>query len=544
MSSTSGSPARRCRRVLTTALAGAAALATAVSLPATTKAHSFLSMPLPISRLHGCRMGSSTLSGNGPQAGRLGRCPGPCPNSQFRPDTSPGNPAAVYRRGSKYEVRWTRNNHEGGILRWAMVPVSEMWDMGSHQRNAFHWSCWNINRFKCGVMDAHRDCYYDQTDVAYRDRLRIPDNLPDGDYVLGWTWYGGGAGPPGKQAIFGDYYDCSYVRVEGGNPLADKHDPTFSGDATGTCLATVNRPGICKREPCVPLPYVERRVPVEFEGGRRPAPIYASNFPYVATQYRYDYDYSVALQSSFTEMAVKPAGSSVRLYDIRLVDIHSQEIKWFVDLTKPIKLGYDAKLTIMAQVTGPVLKVEWFINSRKVHEDASAPFSSSGDFRGYYYELKHEKLNRRMFITARAIGASGHEDYHSVDMVFIMDGDVPPQFIGNARRMALPEAARAARLAAGKFVHGRPPMAAAAGALATAGRTVDANANATAAAVAPAAKAVARPAEAPAPSAVHATAAAPPDAMVRTAERAHASDRPAMAAPKGTRPKIAASPAA
>ncbi|GAB0489636.1 hypothetical protein MMPV_000861 [Pyropia vietnamensis] len=429
-----------------------------VAAPTPVAAHSFLTVPLPISRLDGCRVGGV--------GGTTGNCPGPCPNSAFRSDTSSKNPAAVYRRGSTYEVRWTRNNHEGGIIRWAMVPVSEMWDMASHERNAFHWSCWNINRFSCNAMERHRDCYFDRDNLAFRDYLRIPDNLPDGDYVLGWTWYGGGEGPVGKQAMFGDYYDCSYVRVEGGNTLTEAHYPTFSGDSTGTCLSTVNRPGICKTEPCVPLPYVQRRVPVEFEGGRKPPPIYSTNFPNVATQYRYDYDYSVQTQSGFSEAAIKPAGSSVRVVNLRLVDIRTNKILWYTDLTKPIQLGYDAKLSILAEVTGPVAHVEWFINSRRTHIDSNSPFSIAGDFRGRFYELVHAKTNRRMFITARAVGRAGDEDYLSADLFFFKDGGVPSQYIGNSGRMvaASPrradDVARAARLAAGKFVRGHPPATA------------------------------------------------------------------------------------
>lgn len=346
-----------------------------------------------------------------------------------------------------------------------MVPVSEMWDYKSHERNAFHWSCWNINRFTCGTMDRQRDCYFDRSQQAFRDDLRIPDNLPDGDYILGWAWYGGGEGPVGKQAIFGDYYDCSFVRVEGGNTLTQKHYPTFTGDSGGRCMATVNRLGICKREPCAPMPYVARRVPAEFEGGRRPAPIYASNFPNVATQYRYDYDYSVYSQGTFTEAAVKPAGSSVRVFDLRLVDTHTNTILWNADLTKPIKFGRDAKLSIMAEVRGPAKQVQWYINSRQTHTDSGSPFSIAGDFRGRFYELIHAKTNRRMFITARAIGASGNEDYLSMDVVFVRDDKVPPRYIGTSSRRQAPAAALppATRAVGAPAAAARPLAAAAAG---------------------------------------------------------------------------------
>jgi len=410
MSSSSGSPARRCRRVLSTALAGAAALAAAVSLPAPTEAHSFLSMPVPMSRMHGCRMGTSTLSGNGPQAGRLGRCPGPCPNSDFRPDTSPGNPAAVYRRGGRYQVRWTRNNHEGGFTRWALVPINQMNNKAAHQKFAFHWSCWNINRFTCSRMDHQRDCQYDRNNKAFKDHIRIPANLPNGDYVLGWSWYGGGR--TGGRAHFGDYFDCSYVRVEGGKPLQEKHIPTFAGRG---CHATVNRPGVCKSEPCRPLRKVTFKRPAEFDG-RTPPPIYASSFG--APSDNFKFDVSAISQSVFTEPKVR-VSPKVRVTGLRVANIRNRVARYDITFKRTVLVGSKVGVTLVAQTSGHVKKIEWFVNGLKVFTDRKAPFTIAGDRGWQYYKWEHPLFERRLRVTAKATGYSGFRNWLSREVVFV-----------------------------------------------------------------------------------------------------------------------------
>lgn len=412
--------------MLAAALATAATLAAvATTFPAPTTAHSFLSVPLPIARLHGCRLGSSTLSGNGPQAGRLGKCPGPCPNSHLRPDTNPSNPAAVYRRGGVYEVRWTRNNHEGGFVRWALVPLWAMNSKAAHEKFAFHWSCWSINRFYCSPMDRQRDCQYDRANQAFRDYLRIPANLPNGDYVLGWSWYGGGR--PGGSAHFGDYFDCSYVRVEGGRGLQPQHQPTFSGSG---CFATVNKPGVCTNEPCRPARHVLFRRPFEFDS-RTPPPINASAFGTPSSTFKYDV--SKKSQSSFSELkeAIAP---KVRITSIRVANVKNRVLRYDVTWKRPVLVGSRLKISVAAVTTGPVRRVEWFVNGRAVFTDNKAPYTIAGDRVWQFYAWNHPLFQRRLRVTAKATGWGGSKNWLSRDLVFIRATN--DYYLGNWKPLA------------------------------------------------------------------------------------------------------------
>lgn len=404
-----GMTPRRCRVLTATIVTAATLAAVATTLPTPAVGHSFMSVPLPMSRMHGCRLGSSTLSGNGPQSGRLGKCPGPCPNSDFRPESNPSNPAAVYRRGSTYEVRWTRNNHEGGFVRWALVPVAQKDNKHAHEKFAFHWSCWNINRFQCSPMERQRDCQYDRNNHAFRDYLRIPANLPNGDYVLGWSWYGGGR--KGGRSHFGDYFDCSYVRVEGGRNLEPMHVPTLAGRG---CWATVNRPGICKSEPCWPLRKVTFKRPAEFDG-RVPPPIYASSFGAPSSVIKFDM--SVPSQSFFSEPKV-PMGPKIRVTALRVTNVKNRVVRRDIEWSRPVLVGSKVDVTLVAETAGKVRKVQWFVNGRAVYTDRKPPFTIAGDRVWEFYKWAHPIFKRRLRVTAKATGFGGTKSWLGEDLVF------------------------------------------------------------------------------------------------------------------------------
>lgn len=410
-------PARRPRlRLLVTALLIAVAAATSVAHHAA--AHSFLTVPLPMSLMAGCRIGGS---GSGAV---LSHCGGPCPNGGYRADSSAANPAAVYRRGGRYEMRWSRNNHEGGFVRWALVPVDKRYDRAAHERYAFHWSCWSINRFKCDSMSKHRDCDFDRNGEGFRDWVTIPAVFPDGDYVLGWTWYGGGQGDIGH---FGDYYDCSFVRVEGGASQVGEHTPTFSG---GSCLSTVDRLGICWREPCAPMRKVRQRVPMEFAGGAMPPPIRSSSLP--APLGGPKYALLSSGQSAFSETVAGLRQTPMRVSYLRLINTHTKEVLPFVPLgSKRIILGPGAKFSLYAETTGDVRSVQWFVNGVTKFMDTTRPFTSAGDDHlGNYYPWQYPVFNRRVYVSVRAQGPYGEQDWLSLDMQFKQDYSQPRHYVG------------------------------------------------------------------------------------------------------------------
>lgn len=260
-----------------------AALLMAVVLPPPppAAAHSYLTYPRSMSRMQGCRIG-------GHEDLWVRYCPGPCPNVDIDPETSPSKPAAVWARGGRYSVTYARNNHEGGFVRWALVPVSQMHNKWAHHQAAFMHSCWVSDRHECnGEVERARDCAVDRQNSAFRQTVTVPDVYPDGDYVLSWVWYGGGL-----HGQFGDYFDCSYIRISGGNEVAEAYQATFQSGinttiaSTAGCLASVDRIGACPYEARgLQCGKAEVRLPKGFRGGRdEPTVIYSA--PLVEIQKR------------------------------------------------------------------------------------------------------------------------------------------------------------------------------------------------------------------------------------------------------------------
>lgn len=213
-----------------------------------------------------CRVG-------GPRHAPNNNCPGPCIDTSKKSWRDASGRPTVYRRGQTVPLVWARNGHTGGFVRFSLVPRSSRMSKGAHNRMAFRYAC-----FESGVHKCREDrCGTDRNGNAYRTMAQIPTTHPDGEYVLGFAWYGG---TTANRYGFGDYYSCANVIIRGG-PMTSKYTPKFiPGEGTGgkkTCSSATKRLGECAREPC--RKHYERDViPLEFSNGRRPKPILASWF--------------------------------------------------------------------------------------------------------------------------------------------------------------------------------------------------------------------------------------------------------------------------
>lgn len=236
-----------------------------------------------------CRMGGE------PQF-FVDHCPGPCDLSYINDNLanfdSASNPAATYARGQKVIIKYSRNNHgPGGMIRFTLVPVAEMMDPDAHSRNAFHYTCWGANPVVANPKETEFDRFgfsvagvdglqHDQPKAYYKTEIVIPMVVGDGDYILGWLWFGGTGSTiksnkpqkPSTHGYFSDYHSCSFVRIENG-PTAKRHVPTFNNDMSQFseqgCMSMNDAPGICVWEPCL----VEGRYqkPAVFKNGNPPA---------------------------------------------------------------------------------------------------------------------------------------------------------------------------------------------------------------------------------------------------------------------------------
>ncbi|KAI0559558.1 lysophospholipase [Gracilaria domingensis] len=355
-----------------------------------------------MSTLDGCRIGGT--------GGFIGNCPGPCPNYNLAADADPSNPTVIFQRGGYHKVVWSRNNHEGGFVRWTLVPLNKKDSKDWHSKMAFHYNCWNVGRFNCNDFDFHRDCNYDRQNEAYAKMLYIPPVFPDGDYVLGWTWYGGGVG----FGHFGDYYDCAYVRVSGGEQVRDSYVPEFSAGGGSEyedgCEATVDDLGICWKEPCLPMRKTEKRVPAPFKGGKTPEPIL----------------------SAWYGEGTSANPPSVSLSRILLVDAKQDRIL-DVDLNEIILLHGSDEISLMAETNGDVEYVEWYTNGKVNGKDYSIPYTVAGDDHSDdIYPWMHPLFNRRMRVSVKIAGKDGSFSWGSVELRFKEGGPGAAHFPGQS----------------------------------------------------------------------------------------------------------------
>lgn len=219
-----------------------------------------------------CSVGGLLDSGNN---GSIRTCGGPCDAGfgAFLQSSSPSNPAGMYRRGERVTIKYARNGvGPGGFIRLTLVPLDHMMDKAAHAANAFHYSCFGANPTAATRRDIRTDqfgfniagedgTFHNGPVMIYETHTTIPTVLPDGDYVLGWAWYGGIGGTleenqpenPARSGFFGDYWSCSFVRIRGG-PLRSRYNPLFINDMKDVwpngCYAASNRLGDCAIEPC------------------------------------------------------------------------------------------------------------------------------------------------------------------------------------------------------------------------------------------------------------------------------------------------------
>lgn len=245
-------------RHLATVAGVAAGVAAAVAVGVA--GHSSLTLPTPFSYDVFCKTESAQ------------NCPGPCPVRDLK--ASP--PVQTWARGQTVPLRWFRNNHEGGFVRWALVTPDKVNDQAAHNAGAFAYGCYSVGRYTCTAAEKATHCGADNTGSGHRIEAQVPTHLPDGEYVLGWVWYGGFNHP---NIEFSDYVDCARVRIAGGVPQTSSYQPVLlpGSDAApeGSCEATRNSISQCRNDRCPGRP-VSVMVPAEFAGGAKPPPIPAS----------------------------------------------------------------------------------------------------------------------------------------------------------------------------------------------------------------------------------------------------------------------------
>lgn len=261
--------------------------------------HSYMTTPQSISG-GVCRLGGER------KYGPYGTCAGPCDmrgiNSGRVHFGSPDNPAATYYRGQKTRITYPRNNHRpGGFVRLTLVRPQDMMDKAAHERGAFWYGCWGahvqvasknqlgVDKFGFDMVGSDGQLHNLPISFYYND-VTIPEVVPDGNYILGWAWYGGMNGDgkmtknepmqPGEFGYFTEYWACAFVRIKGGAQLSARYSPRFVNElpqfSANGCKASVDALGVCTYEPCRSRGYFQ--VPKPFKGGKKPADLTPDTF--------------------------------------------------------------------------------------------------------------------------------------------------------------------------------------------------------------------------------------------------------------------------
>lgn len=159
-------------------------------------------------------------------------------------NNSVSDPAEQYQRGQSARIRYVKNNHNGGFMRLTIVPVSDLFSRDAHNSLAFYYTCWDSHQVDC--VGGFADCGSDGKGESFETTVTIPTCFPDGNYVMGYVWYGG-LNRGGTSGMFGDYFHCSHIKISGG-PLEEKCEAVYKNGNTGNsvrgneCLTHIDEP--------------------------------------------------------------------------------------------------------------------------------------------------------------------------------------------------------------------------------------------------------------------------------------------------------------
>lgn len=241
------------------------------------EAHTFLTEPPPYDdryQTKKCELQKNFEGGRG-------TCDQGCPTYPLSHTRYTENdPIRTWQRGMTYPMKWARNNHHGGFISIAILPIADMMNKEKQKRYSFYQGCWEQKRVRCRGGEA---CGTDN-EIFERD-ITIPNVMPDGIYAFTFTWFGG-LHFKKDFGKFPDYHSCAFIRIEGGNlDTTEGFQPFFdSGDegnqaVSGRCHAAVDEPGICPITGCAgPRWPVQITVPKAFQGNQSPAKIMYSDF--------------------------------------------------------------------------------------------------------------------------------------------------------------------------------------------------------------------------------------------------------------------------
>jgi hypothetical protein len=147
------------------------------------------------------------------------------------PTKKKGN-VTSFRAGEEIDVRYWRNNHIGGFIRWSLAPSGDE-SHAAFDKHAFFYTCRESGPDCTPKKNADRPITGDSSPsntISCGDTITLPDWLPAGDYVLQWTWFGVGHSNGNLGWAEPQFRSCADIKLmTAGTKAAAPKCPTFVG---------------------------------------------------------------------------------------------------------------------------------------------------------------------------------------------------------------------------------------------------------------------------------------------------------------------------
>jgi hypothetical protein len=152
-----------------------------------------------------------------------------CPPSDYQPYRG-----SSFQAGESIDVRYWRNNHIGGFIRWSMVPKGEE-SAENFNKNTFLYTCRESGP-ECHAQD---DSDWKSSDPDFEkgpwrigcgDKIKLPDWLPAGDYVLQWTWFAVGGHYGAIEDAEFTFRSCADIKLTEGKGVKPSCPAFVGGD--------------------------------------------------------------------------------------------------------------------------------------------------------------------------------------------------------------------------------------------------------------------------------------------------------------------------
>lgn len=232
----------------------------------------------------------------------------------------------------------------------------------AHNAGTFLFACFEAGTARClrGKL-----CGTDKKGLSARIVTHIPTSVKDGNYVLGWSWFGG---LQKGKSYFGDYWSCADVRIAGGAPITKAKKPMFKpgriakgvkGVTKNSCLSSVDRLGPCRREPCYGKP-ARLRKPHGIKGT-------------ISNDNDDDDNAPIPRNEDMNKGSASPKISMLRLVNTKTGAVIAKKFD------KVVRVSRGTQVALVAQVSGKVRRVTCFVAGKRKAIESVPPYSCFGD---------------------------------------------------------------------------------------------------------------------------------------------------------------------